>query len=102
VLLGVVRAAHGQGLFVMRTLPATGVALAVFDRAHADADQHDAEAGAISTRPVRRTGQVGARVKMMPPMVARMSMPTTPRRGPKRSNKKPPTAAGLSTDYLDS
>ena len=43
----------------------------------------------ISTRPVSRIGQVGARVKMMPPMVARMSMPTTVRRGPKRSKKKP-------------
>jgi hypothetical protein len=28
---------------------------------------------------------------MMPPVVARMSMPATLRRGPKRSNKKPPT-----------
>ena len=43
----------------------------------------------ISTRPVSRIGQVGARVKTMPPMVARMSMPTTVRRGPKRSKKKP-------------
>ena len=36
----------------------------------------------ISTRPVSRIGQVGARVKTMPPMVARMSMPTMVRRGP--------------------
>ena len=43
----------------------------------------------ISTRPVSRIGQFGARVKMMPPVVARMSMPATLRRGPKRSNKKP-------------
>ena len=36
----------------------------------------------IRTRPVSSVGQVDARVKTMPPMVARMSMPTTVRRGP--------------------
>jgi hypothetical protein len=43
----------------------------------------------ISTRPVSRIGHVGARVKTMPPVVARISMPTTVRRGPKWSNNKP-------------
>ena len=43
----------------------------------------------IRTRPVRSIGQDGARVKMIPPRVASISMPTMLRRGPKRSNKKP-------------
>ena len=43
----------------------------------------------ISTRPVSSTGQVGASVKMAPPIVARISMPVTVRRGPKWSNRKP-------------
>src|SRR5689334_3333709 len=42
-----------------------------------------------STRPVSSTGQLGAVVKMMPPMVASTSMAVTVRRGPKRSKKKP-------------
>ena len=36
----------------------------------------------ISVRPVSSAGQLGASVKTMPPMVARISMPTTVRRGP--------------------
>ena len=43
----------------------------------------------ISTRPLSSTGQVGASVKMAAPVVARMSMPATVRRGPKWSNRKP-------------
>ena len=37
----------------------------------------------ISTRPVSRIGQLGARVKIAAPMVARISMQATVRRGPK-------------------
>jgi hypothetical protein len=43
----------------------------------------------ISTRPVSRIGQLGANVKIAAPMVARISMQATVRRGPKWSNSTP-------------